>query len=348
MAGGSGTRFWPLSRKENPKQLLNILGGNSMLQMTVDRLRKIKLVDDIFIVTRSDLANKIIDSIDGISEKNIIIEPTGKNTAPCIGLSALHLEMLKKDSVMGVFPADHFIVGHRKFVKALSTAKQLAKQNHAVVTIGVKPTYPSTAYGYIQHNRDEDANQFNVSRLKTFAEKPHLSLAKRFIKSGDFLWNSGIFIWRVDVILNLMKTHLPDMYKQLIKMKPILKKKQNIRNLWESITPESIDYGIMEKVASDAYVVQADFEWNDLGSWNAVYDILPKNKRGNVVRGEGMVLNGKNNLIHSQDHFAAVIGLENVVVIRTDDATLVVHKDKVEDVKSLVNKMTGSKHEELL
>ena len=348
MAGGSGTRFWPLSRKDSPKQLLNIIGGNSMLQMTVDRLRKIKFVDDIFIVTRSDIADKIIETIKRIPKENIIVEPSGKNTAPCIGLSALHLEMLKKDSVMGVFPADHLIVGHLKFEKALKTANKLVQKKHSIATIGIKPTHPSTAYGYIQHTKNEVTGQFDTYHLKTFAEKPHLNLAKRFIKSGDFLWNSGIFIWRVNVLLDLMKVYLPDLYKQLIKMKPILKKKQDIRNLWESITPESIDYGLMEKVASDAYVIKADFEWNDLGSWNALYDILPKNKGGNVVRGEGMVLNGKNNFIHSQDHFTAVVGLENVVIVHTDDATLVVHKDQVEEVRSMVDLVRESNRTDLL
>jgi len=348
MAGGSGTRFWPLSRKESPKQLLNIVGGNSMLQMTVDRLRKVKFVDDIFIVTRSDLVNKISETIEGIPKENIIIEPSGKNTAPCIGLSALRLEMLKKDSVMGVFPADHLIVGHQKFQKALKTANQLVQKKHSIATIGIKPTYPSTAYGYIQYNKNEVAGQVDTYHLKTFAEKPHFNLAKRFMKSGDFLWNSGIFIWRANVLLDLMKVHIPDLYKQLIKMKPILKKNQDISNLWESITPESIDYGLMEKVGSDAYVIKADFKWNDLGSWDALYDILPKNKEGNVVRGEGMVLNGKDNFIHSQDHFTAVVGLENVVIVHTDDVTLVVHKDKVEEVKSMVGLIAESNLENLL
>ena len=348
MAGGSGTRFWPLSRKENPKQLLNIVGGSSMLQMTVDRLRKIKFVDDIFIVTRSDLADKIFETIEGIPIENIIVEPSGKNTAPCIGLSALHLEMLKKDSVMGVFPADHLIVGHQKFQKALKTANQLVQEKYSITTIGIKPTYPSTAYGYIQYTKDKVAGQVDTYHLKTFAEKPHFSLAKRFIKSGDFLWNSGIFIWRANVLLDLMKVYLPDLYKQLIKMKPIIKKNQDISNLWETITPESIDYGIMEKVGSDAYVIKADFEWSDLGSWNALYDILPKSNGGNVVRGEGMVLNGKDNFIHSQDHFTAVVGLENVVIIHTDDATLVVHKDQVEKVKSMVDLVTESNRGDLL
>lgn len=348
MAGGSGTRFWPLSRQTKPKQLLNILGDESMLQITVDRLRKIKFVDDIFIVTRADLVDKISKSVKGISRKNIIVEPTGKNTAPCIGLSALHLEMLKKDAVMGVFPADHLIVGHKKFEKALRTANRLALKNSSIATIGVKPTYPSTAYGYIQYTKDRDIKNNDAFHLKTFAEKPHLNLAKRFIKSGDFLWNSGIFIWRVDILLGLLKVHLPDLYNNLKKIKARLNNNENIDDLWEAIEPDSIDYGLMEKVASDAYVVKADFEWNDLGSWKALSQIMPKSSGDNIIRGNGMVLNGKGNFIHSNDHFTAVVGLENVVVIQTDDATLVVHKEKVEEIKTLVEKLVDSEYKVLL
>ncbi len=348
MAGGSGKRFWPLSRKDYPKQLLKIVGNKSMLQMTVDRLRKIRMVEDIFIVTRSDLAEKIGNSIEGISKKNIIVEPSGKNTAPCIGLSALHLEKFKKDAVMGVFPADHIIVGHRKFVKALKNSSKIALQKHSIVTVGIKPTFPSTAYGYIQHTQEEDSAYPNAFHLKTFAEKPHLSVAKRFLKSGDFLWNSGIFVWRVDVLLNLMKKHTSDLYSHLMEMKPLIKKNKNIVDVWEKIEPESIDYGLMEKIVSDAYVVKADFEWNDLGSWNAISKLLPKTQGKNVIRGDGIVVNGKGNFIHSDNHFTSVVGLEDVVVVHTKEATLVVHKDSVEDVKLLTDKISKSNREELL
>ena len=186
MAGGSGTRFWPLSRRAKPKQLLDIVGDKSMLQMTVDRLKKLKVVEDIFIVTGAELAEKILKSIKGISAENIIIEPSGKNTAPCIGLAALRIGELQKDAVMGVFPADHLIVGQRKFVRAISTSNRLAKQKQTVVTIGIIPTFPSTAYGYIQYTKESTAHYLDAHSLKAFAEKPHLRLAERFIESGDF------------------------------------------------------------------------------------------------------------------------------------------------------------------
>jgi len=215
MAGGSGTRFWPYSRQNRPKQLLNIVGETSMLQMTVDRLKKINTVQDIFIVTRQDLADVIKEEIAGVKPENIIIEPSGKNTAPCIGLSALKMAKLQKNAVMGIFPADHLIVGHKRFAKAITTAKHIACKRNALVTIGLKPTFPSTGYGYIQYDLDSDADHLDAYNVKVFAEKPHLSLAKKFIKSGDFLWNSGMFIWTVDTFFKNLQKHMPDLFHQL-------------------------------------------------------------------------------------------------------------------------------------
>ena len=195
MAGGRGTRFWPASRKENPKQLLNIVGSETMLQITVDRMKKLKSVEDIFIITGKDLAPKIKKTIKGIKSKNIIVEPSGKNTAPAIGLAALYIKKLKKDAIMGIFPADHLIVGAQKFARTIRSCIQLANKNDTLVTIGIKPTFPSTSYGYIQYDMKNAKNHLNGFHVKTFAEKPHEKLAKRFIKSGDFLWNgSSLFL----------------------------------------------------------------------------------------------------------------------------------------------------------
>ncbi|MFQ6614223.1 MAG: mannose-1-phosphate guanylyltransferase, partial [Fidelibacterota bacterium] len=276
MAGGSGTRFWPYSRISRPKQLLSILGETNMLQMTVDRLRKINLINDIFIVTRQDLAETIENEIDGIRPENIIIEPEGKNTAPCIGLSALKIHQLDPEAVMGIFPADHLIIGHRKFSTAVRTSYQLAKKNHSIVTIGIKPTFPSTAYGYIQYDSDSEPEFPNAYVLKTFAEKPHRSLAERFIKSGDFLWNAGMFIWKAETLLDNLKIHMPELFEHLTAVQSRLNQGRNFSDIWRQIKPESIDYGLMEKVGNHSYVIAADFQWNDVGSWNAVYDVASK------------------------------------------------------------------------
>lgn len=347
MAGGRGTRFWPSSRIENPKQLLNIVGDTSMLQMTVDRLKKIKNVEDIFIVTGEDLAPKIRKLISGIKPNNIIVEPSGKNTAPAIGLAALHIKNIRQDAVMGVFPADHLIVGHQKFARTVRSAIQLATKNGSLVTIGINPTFPSTAYGYIQYDPNSPENHLNGYSVKTFAEKPHKKLAIRFLKSGDFLWNGGMFIWKTSTFFEQIEAHMPDLSNQLRKIEKRIIQKQDFTRLWNNIDPESVDYGLMEN-ANDIYVVKAEFEWSDLGSWEAVYDVSSKSKDKNVIRGEGVVIGGHNNLIQSNGHFTAVIGADNLVVVNTKDATLVVPRDKVEDVKALVHYLEKNKRNDLL
>ena len=347
MAGGSGTRFWPFSRNNRPKQLLKIVGDTSMLQMTVDRLKKINTIQDVFIVTRADLADTIKAEITGVDPENIIIEPSGKNTAPCIGLSALKISKVQSDAVMGVFPADHLIVGHKKFEKAINTAKHIARKKDALVTIGLKPTFPSTGYGYIQIDADSDVDHLDAYTVKVFAEKPHLSLAKKFIASGDFLWNSGIFIWKADTFLDKVEKHMPDLRVQLNKINNKLDKKEDFKSIWETINPESIDYGIMEK-SEDVYLIRAEFDWSDLGSWNTVYEYMPKNDSGNAIRGDGIVYDGKNNFIQSEKQLTAIVGLDNIVVVNTDDATLVIPKDRVEDVKDLVEQLKIQKKEKLL
>ena len=336
LAGGSGTRFWPYSRHHKPKQLLKIVGEQSMLQMTVDRLKKIKKVTDIYIVTREDLYDSILKEINGINSKNVIAEPSGKNTAPAIGMVGALIGQDEPDAIMGIFPADHLIVGHQKFEKTVNTAFHLANKGENLVTIGIEPNHPSTAYGYIQYDDTSQEDHLGAYHVKTFAEKPHRDLAKRFISSGDFLWNAGMFFWKVDTFFSALEEHMPVLYESLKEIGPRLKNEKPFQDIWHHIEAESIDYGLLEK-ANNIYVVTGDFKWNDVGSWNALHDVLNSSKNGNIVRGQGKVLDGKNNLIQSNGKFTAVVGASNLVVINTEDATLVVPRDKVEDVKSLVD-----------
>ena len=335
LAGGSGTRFWPYSRHHHPKQLLNIIGDTSMLQMTVDRLKKIKKVTEIYIITRKNLYDLIIQNIKGIKPDHVIVEPSGKNTAPAIGMMAAYLAIDNPDAVMGIFPADHLIVGHRKFEKAVNTANHLARKGDNLVTIGIKPHYPSTAYGYIQYDEKSEEDHIDAYHVKTFAEKPHKKLAERFIASGDFVWNAGMFFWRAGVFMDSLKTFMPNLTDSLNKIAPKLHAGEQFDELWKFIDPESIDYGLLEKT-DNIYVVTGDFKWNDIGSWSALYDVLNPRDDGNIVRGNGKVMNGKNNLIQSNGKFTAILGLSDLVVVNTDDATLIVPRDKVEDVKDLV------------
>jgi len=344
LAGGSGKRFWPLSRRDHPKQLLNIVGDKTMLQMTVDRLKKVKGVEDIYIITRSDLKEKVINNVKSIKPDNVIAEPSGKNTAPAIALISAIIDLRNPNSVVGVFPADHLIIGHLEFQKAIVTAESLAKEKNAIVTIGVKPTFASTGYGYIQHDEEISEKNFEgVYKVKTFAEKPHKKLAERFIKSGDFLWNAGMFVWKTETLFKGLKTYMPELHDSITLISEKIKECKNYNDIWKEIDSESIDYGLLEKV-NNIFVISCEFQWNDLGSWNALYNILPKDNRGNIIRGLGKVLDGKNNFIHSEKIFTAVVGTDDMVVINTDDISLVVHRDKVELVKEMVKFLeeTGS------
>ncbi len=335
LAGGSGSRFWPYSRENKPKQLLNIVGEESILQMTVDRLKKIKRITHIYIITRKELYNQVINNIKGIDHELVIVEPSSKDTAPAIAMMGAYFALDNPHDVMGVFPADHLIVGHKQFEKAINTADTLARREKHLVTIGIKPSYPSTAYGYIQYDEKMDEKYIDAYHVKAFAEKPHVKLAKRFISSGDFLWNAGMFFWNVETFMESLKKHLPELNENIEKIAPKLAKGESFDDIWEFIEPESIDYGLLEK-ASNIYVVSGDFKWNDIGSWNALDEVLSKTKNGNVIKGDGKVINGSNNLIYDNTKFTAIVGADNLVVVNTNDATLVVSKEKVEDVKLLV------------
>lgn len=349
MAGGRGTRFWPYSRTLRPKQLMNIIGDTSMLQMTVDRLRKIPSVKDIYIITGENLADTIRAEIKHVKHENVLVEPSGKNTAPCIGLAALYICLKHKDCIMGVFPSDHIVVGHRKFEKSLTTASHLARKRHSLITIGISPTFPATGYGYIQFDQDSDEDHLDGYGVKTFAEKPPADLARKFLKSGDFLWNSGMFVWETKTLMTELQQHMPDLYHNLDLIRTRLQKdrKSAIVDIWNDITADSIDYGLLEK-SRNIYVIKAKYEWSDVGSWNTVYDLAPKNDDRNVIRGDGLILDGQDNFIQSAGRFTAIIGVDNLVVINTDDATLVVPKDKVESIKDLVETLKTKKRDELL
>lgn len=319
-----------------------------MLQMTVDRLSKLSFVQGVYIITREDLADKISNEITGIDRKNILVEPSSKNTAPAIGLAALTIEEIDKEAVMGVFPADHLIVGHKKFAESIRVGEHLSRKNRNIVTIGVEPDHPATGYGYIQFDHESKEDHLGAYEVKTFAEKPDIAIAKKFLESGDFLWNAGIFVWKISTLMSRYSEFMPDFYHQLSTIRKLIKGKKDIHEIWEQISPISIDYGLLEKVRENLFVVRASFEWSDLGSWDALKKYLSHDKVSNVIRGDAIILDGENNFVQSEGHFTGVLGLDNVVVVHTDDATLVINKSKVEDVKSIVDWLKKEKREELL
>jgi len=337
MAGGIGARFWPRSKKKSPKQLLKIIGENTMIQETFKRLNGLVPKENILIVTNESQRPGIAEQLPEIPSENIIVEPFGRNTAACIGLASVIIQKRSPDAVTFVMPADHIIRDSESFINTLKIAAQFSYQNQALVTIGIQPTKPETGYGYIQI--DEDSGKNNVFKVLTFAEKPNYDTAVNFIKSGDFLWNSGMFIWKIDTILNEIKRFMPDLYEGLSQIKDHLNDpdfSNILSNIYGQLRSISIDYGIMEK-SDRVFLVRGQFSWSDVGSWEAVYELSEKDQDGNVKVGTVYTDMAMDSYIYSPDKFTAVIGLDNIIVINCNNALLVCKRDKAQDVKNIID-----------
>lgn len=342
MAGGSGTRFWPLSRTKTPKQVISMLGEKSLLQETVDRLDGIIPNERIFIVTNRLQRKIIAPQLRSLSEENYIIEPSARNTAPCIGLAAMHIKRLNPDGIMVVLPSDHLVRDRMEFQNAIRTAVEVVRKQDGLVTFGIPPTRPETGYGYIQFSHRSADLAKHVHRVKTFAEKPNKPTAMRFLASGDFYWNSGIFVWKASRILAEFEEHLPEQYHQLELIERNYGSSHYNRSLitrYSRIRPISIDYGVIEVTKSPIFMVEGDFGWSDVGSWDELYRQHTPGSDGNVVIGEGAMLDAKNCFIYSQDKMTAVIGLENLLVVNTPNALLICPLDRAQDVKQIVEKL---------
>ena len=337
MAGGIGARFWPRSKKKSPKQLLKIVGDNTMIQETVRRINGLIPKENILIVTNETQKPRIIEQLPEIPIENIIIEPFGRNTAACIGLAAIVIQKRSPDAVTFVMPADHIIKDDESFLNTLKTASQFSIENQALVTIGIQPTRPETGYGYIQI--DEDSGKSSVYKVLTFAEKPNYATAVNFIKSGDFFWNSGMFIWKIDTILNEFKQLMPDLHEGLVKISEQLDTpdfSNKLNEIYGHLKSISIDYGIMEK-SDKVFLVKGQFSWSDVGSWEAVYELSEKDGDGNVKVGTVYTDMALDSYIYSPDKLTAVIGLDNVIVINCNDALLICKRDKAQDVKNVID-----------
>ena len=343
MAGGIGTRFWPRSRISKPKQMLNILGNHSMLRMTYNRIKGLTEDEKILVITNAELTDMVREDLPELPRQNIIAEPFGRNTAPCIGLAASIIQKRSrlKNEVMVVLPADHLIEEEDKFRETLQVAAQYALEDKCLITMGITPAYPETGYGYIQKDKVISTElDKKIYKVKTFAEKPNKDIARRFIQSGDFLWNSGMFIWTTDSIMASFDEHQPDLMDGLYLIREAVDKPtmdEVIFDVYSKIKSLSIDYGILE-VASNVCVIEADFKWNDIGSWEAVYNISDKDKNGNAVLApDHLFLDAKNNYFFSSKKLITAIDVENLVVVETDDAILICRKDRSQRVKDLVD-----------
>ena len=348
MAGGIGSRFWPYSRNGQPKQFLDILGtGLSLLQMTYERFLPMTDKANIFVVTNEDYAGLVREQLPELSDHQILKEPLRRNTAPCIAYASYKIAKKDPDAVITVAPSDHVIFNEDKFRKVLQTAIAAGQDQDKLITIGLKPNRPETGYGYIQYHESDDM----VKRVKTFTEKPERELAKKFLESGDFVWNSGIFVWGVQAIIKAFEECLPEVAETFSDIEKALytdKEPRAVNDAYSQCGNISIDYGVMEK-ANNVYVVLGDFGWSDLGSWNSLHELSEKNADNNVIQGNAIVYETTNTLIKGpKDKLIVVQGLDGYLVTECGNVTLICKKDEEAKFRHYVADVKDQKGKEYL
>ncbi|MBQ9622117.1 MAG: mannose-1-phosphate guanylyltransferase [Treponema sp.] len=347
MAGGGGTRFWPLSRQATPKQLLNLSGKDLMVNEVIDRLSKTASKADIFIVTNKTQVAKMLEATNGRIQKNhILSEPSARNTSACIGYAAMEIVKKYGDGIMVITPSDAYIKNETEFTRILGIAVKAAEEKDALVTVGITPTFAATGYGYIKFQKSGE----NVLKVLEFKEKPDEATAKKYVESGEYAWNSGMFIWKASTILKKFEKYLPEIYADLQKIGDAMNTADELKvieEIYPKINSISVDYGIMEK-ADDVFVVPGEFGWNDVGSFDMLGVLHEGDEKGNIKIGDQINIDSKNCITYSSGRLVATIGLENVVVIETGDAVLVCDKNKVQDVKKVVEQLKKDGRNELL
>ena len=340
MAGGKGTRFWPLSTEEKPKQFLNLIGEETMIQMTVNRIKPIIPIERIFVCTGEMYVDLVKEQLPELPDRNIIVEPEGRNTAPCIALSAMVIDRYYKNSNMVVLPSDHLINDEEEFRNTLLAADSFIKEkDEAIVTLGMNPSRPEVGYGYIKYSDEVlKSNDFRVIKVDSFVEKPNLDTAKKYLREGNYLWNGGMFIWSINNIINQIKMYSPNTYNSLINIMEVREDKlqETINSNYENTEATSIDYAVLEK-SKDVYVIPSNFGWDDVGSWEALDRYREKDELGNVLVGESKVVKANNNLVISSSNKVVVEGLSDISVIENDGKVLVGHKSNVANIKELKN-----------
>ncbi len=338
LAGGTGTRLWPRSRRERPKQLLPIFSSRTMLQETFDRIAPIVPGDHVFVITNEDYVAAVREQLSQIPPENILGEPEGHGTAPAIGLAALYMNRIDPNAVMISLHADHYIERTDAFRQAVLDAVQVASRGH-LVTLGIEPQEPETGYGYIHRGAlVESLGPRNVFRVAQFVEKPNLPTAQRMVDSGEFYWNSGIFAWQLSVLWQEFQRYLPGLYNQLTEIGRALGTEhfsQIMRSVWTDVATETIDVGIMER-SQRVTVLPIDVGWSDVGNWATLLDLLPGNDDTNVVVGEHIGVDTASSLVYSPNRLVATVGLNDMIIVDTADAVLVCPKDRAQEVKHIV------------
>ena len=348
MAGGGGTRFWPLSRKSLPKQFLNLSGKDLMVNETFDRLIRFTNQEDIFVVTNqmhAALTEKLMAG--RIDKAHILAEPAARNTAACIGYAAMEILRKHEDGIMCILASDHYIQDEDAYIKVMEKAIQTVEETDALVTIGIKPEYPATGYGYIK-NSGVDGKEYH--KVEEFVEKPDLETAKAYLEEGTYAWNSGMFVWKASTILKYFEKLLPDVYNCLIEIGEAMnteKEAEVIGKVYPTIPKISVDYGIMER-ADDVLMLEGDFGWNDIGSFETLSVLGKKDEQGNVGIGTNMLIDTNDCICYSKNRMIATVGVSDLVIVETEDAVLVCPKDRAQDVKYIVEKLTEQGKENYL
>jgi mannose-1-phosphate guanylyltransferase len=353
LAGGRGTRFWPLSRKRRAKQLLALDGKKTMIQQTVSRLLPLAASKRFWVITNDDLHREVSAQLRQLEKKQIIAEPVGRNTAPAIGLAAFILQRIDPDAVIGLFPSDHVIADEARFRKTLQQGIGIAAAGENIVVLGIRPTRPETGYGYIETGAEYEAGALQVRR---FTEKPDLERATGFLAAGNYFWNSGMFLWRASTLINALREHLGKTAVVLEKIAAGFGRRDfsgRFGRLYSKCENISVDYAVLEprsakgESQSNIYCIPADFGWNDLGSWTALHEhqVATRNpENGNLISGGGIfTLNAEGNYIHAPGKFVAAVGVRNIVVVETDDALLITTRDQAQDVGKVVKHLDEKK-----
>ena len=347
MAGGAGTRFWPMSRQSFPKQFLDILGtGKSFIRHTYERFNNIIPKENFIVVTNHRYKELVLEHIPELSEEQILCEPIGRNTAPCIAYAAYTLQKINPDAEMIVTPADHLILNEQEFYSVVNQALEFIDNHDALMTIGITPTRPETGYGYIQRTNDN-----KICKVKCFTEKPNREMAEAFLECGEFLWNSGIFIWKLKDILKAFTKHLPEhtaLFDSIADKLRTAEEPEAIKNIFSECRPISIDYGIME-MANNVHVINGDFGWSDVGTWGSVYQHIRKDRYANAYNPEQVyIYNTRNTLVSLPKGKVAVVnGLKDYIIVDTEDALLVCPMSDEQNIKTYIEEVrfvTGDKH----
>lgn len=348
MAGGSGTRFWPLSRENRPKQFLELCGTEPMINLTIDRLDGVVDKENIFIVTNEKQA-EMMQSVtkDRVAPAHILKEPAARNTAACIGYAAVELIHKYGDGVMCVLASDHYIKEEETYRGVLEQAIRLAEETDRLITIGIKATFPSTGYGYIKSRPSEDGTYRIVEE---FVEKPQLETAEAYVASGQYVWNSGMFVWKASTILEKFRQLLPDIYAYMMEIKAAMgtaDEEKVLQQVYPGIPKISIDYGIMERTEG-VLMLEGDFGWNDIGSWDALPGVREADENGNILQGDHIVIDSENCICYSEDKLIAAVGVKDLVIVESGNAILVCPKADSQKTKSVVEKLTEQKRKDYL